>query len=221
MRRFLLVLAIIFLAATFGRGVSAQAQGGTYGTYIVQPGDTLFSIADRFNISISELATINGVYDVNVVYAGQVLRLPPPISGNVTLPAPNPGPVIVLPTPVVVNPGTTTTYTAYVVRTGDSLDKIATLYRTTVAAILGANSIPNPDILYVGQLLVIPQTRSVVSDPVVVRPRQGYGKVYIVQPGDNLFAIAALFKRDIYAIARANRLLNLNAIYAGQALIIP
>jgi LysM repeat protein len=42
-----------------------------------------------------------------------------------------------------------------------------------------------------------------------------------VQPGDNLFSIAARFGRDVYNIARANRLLNLNAIYIGQPLVIP
>jgi len=36
-----------------------------------------------------------------------------------------------------------------------------------------------------------------------------------------LFGIAARYRRDVYAIAKANGLLNLNYIYVGQALIIP
>jgi len=217
MRRFILLVTILLLVA-MAAPLSARAQGSTYGTYIVQPGDTLFSIASRFNVSVSELATINGFYDVNIVYVGQVLRLPAPLSGTVVQPAPITGPIIVLPTPVY-STGVTTTYTAYVVRVGDNLERIATLYRTTVGAILAANSIANSNLLYVGQVLVIPQIRAVVSTTTTVRVSGS--RVYIVQPGDNLFGIAARFGRDIYSIARANRLLNLNAIYIGQALIIP
>ncbi|NOG49513.1 MAG: LysM peptidoglycan-binding domain-containing protein [Chloroflexi bacterium] len=44
---------------------------------------------------------------------------------------------------------------------------------------------------------------------------------YYVQPGDTLFRIGARFGVNIYRIAEANRLLNLNLIYAGVPLYIP
>jgi 2',3'-cyclic-nucleotide 2'-phosphodiesterase/3'-nucleotidase len=49
----------------------------------------------------------------------------------------------------------------------------------------------------------------------------GARRVYIVQPGDNLFSIGARFGRDAWAIARLNGILNLNSIYIGQPLAIP
>jgi LysM repeat protein len=55
-------------------------------TYVVQPGDTLFRIAVRFNTSVQALAQENGIADPTYIYAGQVLHIP---AGGV--PAPNPG----------------------------------------------------------------------------------------------------------------------------------
>src|SRR3954447_26722824 len=76
MRKFPLFVAVVIIIASFAFGnvAPAHAQGG--GTYVVQPGDTLFSVAARFNVSVSDLATINKIYDVNAVYVGQVLWLP-------------------------------------------------------------------------------------------------------------------------------------------------
>ncbi|WP_397536712.1 glycosyl hydrolase family 18 protein [Rummeliibacillus pycnus] len=46
----------------------------------------------------------------------------------------------------------------YVVKQGDSLNKIARENHTTVATIVALNEIPNPDVLVVGQTLVLPET---------------------------------------------------------------
>ncbi len=48
--------------------------GGT--TYVVQPGDNLFRIALRYNMSYLRLAEYNGIANPSNVYAGQVLRIP-------------------------------------------------------------------------------------------------------------------------------------------------
>lgn len=45
-------------------------------TYIVQTGDTLFQIAERFGVSVVELAAVNHIIDYLAVYAGQVLTIP-------------------------------------------------------------------------------------------------------------------------------------------------
>ena len=46
-------------------------------TYVVQPGDNLFRIALRYNLSYLYLAQYNGIGNPSYIYAGQVLRIPP------------------------------------------------------------------------------------------------------------------------------------------------
>ncbi len=220
MRRFLLTSLVIAVVLAAFAVTPVNAQGG--GVYVVQPGDTLFSIADRFNVSVSDLATINGMYDVNAVFVGQTLRLPAMLSGSVPTTQPVSQPQV---QPVVsYAPGTTvttvTSYTAYVVRSGDTLSAIAARFSTTPQAILSANAISNPNLVFVGQYLVIPKTKTTIVPAPRTTPVTR-GRVYVVRPGDNLFSIAALYRRNAWDIARANGILDLNSIFVGQALVIP
>src|SRR5258707_4713895 len=194
MRKLPLFIAVLALIAIFAFNIgpaTAQAQGRIY---VVQAGDTLFAVAARFNVSISELATINRVYDVNLLFVGQVLNLPAPLPNGVIqrLPVPGGSPIVItnnsggfgvggpninntqiFTPPVVTFPsGTTvttvTTYTAYTVRQGDFLASIAQRFNTTPQAIMSANAINDPNLLFVGQLLSIPSTLTTrVSQPCV------------------------------------------------------
>ncbi len=60
-----------------GSGQPAQPGGGSGSTYVVQPGDNLFRIALRFNMSYLALAQYNGITNPAHIYVGQVLRIPP------------------------------------------------------------------------------------------------------------------------------------------------
>ena len=247
------VVILLVIAGSLGQAAHAGPLQATPNTgpvtspsgrfYVVQVGDTLFNIAARYNVSISQLATINRIYDVNNVYVGEVLALPNPLPAGAVQNLP--GTVQQVPTaipvttissgsttiytpPVVTYPvGTTittvTSYTSYVVQPGDFLSSIAARFNTTPAAILSANAISDPNLLYVGQLLTIPRvtTTSVVQPARQVVVPAASGRVYIVQPGDNLFSIGARTGRNAYAIAQANGLLDLNAIYVGEPLVLP
>src|SRR5262245_5799354 len=105
-------------------------------TYVVQTGDTLFGIAARFNVSLSELATIKKIYDVKAIYVGQVLILPNPLpagfqSGNASTGSQADGSGSQFGTGGATGGGGTSSgsvspsgFVSYVVRPGDTLSAI-------------------------------------------------------------------------------------------------
>lgn len=97
------------------------------------------------------------------------------------------------------------------VQPGDTLNEIAGVCNTTVEAILEANSdISNRNVIYVGQVLNMPE------------PEETDATTYVVQRGDKLFEIANQFGTTIFAIMAANPdIVSPSLIYAGQRLIIP
>jgi LysM repeat protein len=111
-------------------------------------------------------------------------------------------------------PGTPGAPIVHVVQRGENLFRIALRYNTTVDAIAAANGIRNPQLIYVGQKLTIPQGGGTT-------PPSGGGQTHVVQPGENLFRIALRYGTTPQAIAAANNLPNVHLIYAGQVLRIP
>lgn len=112
----------------------------TPGTYTVQAGDTLGLIAQRFGLSIQELAQANNISNVNVLSVGQVLNIPgegdePPPAD----PDPDPGQEQI-----------------YIVQRGDNLFRIALRYGLTVNELASYNNITDPTRIDVGQQLRIP-----------------------------------------------------------------
>lgn len=177
-------------------------------SYVVQPGDTLYSIAQKYDITTTALAAYNNITNPNLLYAGTTILIPP-ASGT-------PGGS----TGGTGNPPSSTTI-RYIVKAGDTLSAIAVRYNTTVQAIRNANGLTS-NVIYPNQGLWI--TPGVYVPPVVsppAPPTAPSGQYYWVQQGDNLFAIGLRFGVNIYRIAEANGILNLNRIYAGVPLLIP
>ena len=113
--------------------------GGT--TYLVQPGDTLFRIATRFNTTVMAIAQANGILNVNLIRSGQQLTIPG--TGETAMPP--------APTEEPADEPTT-----YVVQRGDNLYRISLRFGVTMLAIGEANGILNANRIYAGQVLIIP-----------------------------------------------------------------
>ena len=102
-------------------------------SYTVKSGDTLYSIASRNDVSVTELKKANGIpTSSNVIRVGQVLEIPG--KGTASPPASS---------------------TMYTVKSGDTLYSIAGRYNTTVQKIAADNNISNTGIISVGQRLKI------------------------------------------------------------------
>nr|MBC7245853.1 LysM peptidoglycan-binding domain-containing protein [Chloroflexota bacterium] len=110
------------------------------------------------------------------------------------LPAPPPGP------------------TMYVVQPGDNLYRISLKFHVPIEAIIAVNRIVNPWYIRAGQILIIPTG----APPVPPATR-----TYIVQRGDTVWSIAAMFRVTPWAIISLNNLANPNLIFVGQPLLIP
>lgn len=105
--------------------------------YIVSKGDTLTSLAKRFNTSANELYELNkaDIANRNLIYEGQRLIIP---TASTTDPSPG---------------------QSYTIRRGDTLRKIAARFGTTVDVLLKLNpSITDPNKIITGQKLVLPST---------------------------------------------------------------
>jgi LysM repeat protein len=130
-RRWLKVVVAVLLVMGVVTAVYAS-------TYQVKQGDTLYALSKQFKVTVGAIVTANNIANPNLIYAGQTLEIP---DGNTNPPPNNPPPT---------NPGT------YTVRAGDTLFRIALRFGTTVSAIVQANNIFNPSLIYVGQVLIIP-----------------------------------------------------------------
>jgi LysM repeat protein len=202
--------------------LSAPAASAS-GTYTVQWGDWMRKIAEKNGVTVEALVAANPGINPNLIYPGQVLKIPVP-GGSVS--TPSSGAV----TPVVPS-GEPTTYT---VQQGEWFYQIARKFGVSVAQLQAANPGVNPNFLYPGQVLNVPgggaagptaipsgATTPTPSGAPTPTPGAGGSQTYAVQSGDTLYAIAVRFHTTTYAIQIANHLPNANAIYPGMVLIIP
>lgn len=197
--------------------------------YIVQKGDTLYGIANKFNTTVDNLKSINNL-TTDSLSIGQVLKLPSTTAStntyivkagdtlygiankynttvdtlkslnNLTSNTLSIGQVLKLP-----SSGTTSTDT-YTVKSGDTLYAIANKYNTTVDALKSLNNLTS-NTLSIGQTLKIPSNS---SDNVV----------YTVKSGDTLYGIAEEFGTTVSAITKLNNL-STTTLSIGQKLLLP
>lgn len=208
-------------------------------TYIVKSGDSLYSIAKKFNISVNELKNANNLTS-NLINVGQTLKIPQKESNELK-----------------------PEYIIYTVQSGDNLYSIANKYQTTVNEIKNVNNLTS-NLLQIGQELLIPSTNfSDVSDTTnkitytvksgdslysiarkynttvneliklnnlsnnilqigqtLLIPNNNDYITYIVKSGDSLYSIANKYGVTVSDIKTANNLTS-NLLSINQELIIP
>lgn len=167
--------------------------------YTVQRGDTLGRIAVKYGTTVQEIAQMNGIQNVNLIFPGQILRIN--TNSNVHGSEAN----------------STGAKTYYTIRRGDSLWSIARRYGTTVQNIVSWNNIQNVNLIYPGQRLILYGNYTSTNNSSNSNNNTVY---YTVQRGDTLWRIARRYRTTVRRIASINGITNPNLIYSGQILKI-
>ncbi|WP_100332388.1 peptidoglycan endopeptidase [Bacillus xiapuensis] len=175
------------------------ASASAAGVYTVRSGDTLFSIAKRHRMSVSQLQALNHLNNYNI-YPGQKLK----VRGTAA--------VKQSPSRAAVSAKT------YVVQSGDSLSAIARAYHTTVTQLQKLNGL-NSHFIYAGQKLKVSGKPSPVTPPAAKRSpvRPAPSAAYMVKGGDSLSKIASLHRLSVAKLKQLNGLTS-DLIFPGQKL---
>ncbi|MCC6169060.1 MAG: LysM peptidoglycan-binding domain-containing protein [Caldilineaceae bacterium] len=172
--------------------------------YTIQPGDTLSAIALNFGVDTIQIIEANNLLNSDNLVVGSTIIIPgaqpePGAAGEETAETAAEG------TPASV---------IHVVQAGQGLFDIADIYGVSADELASVNNISNPNMLRVGQELIIPG----------VTARQAAaarGNIHVVKSGESLMGIALDYGVTVEEILAANEINNPDAIYEGQELIIP
>ncbi|MCE2470419.1 MAG: LysM peptidoglycan-binding domain-containing protein [Anaerolineae bacterium] len=204
-------------------------------THVVVEGDTVSELALQYDSTRDAINRANGLNEANLIYIGQRLIIPinlPAESGGGELSLPTLTPTVTstfTPTPTPTpTPSPTATPITYQILPGDTLERIAQRYGTTVDLLAQQNNIVNVHQIDVGQILVIPTaipppataTPVPTVAPVTISTADAY-TIYVVQAGDTLSQIAVDHNTTVAAIAQLNGITNPRTIFIGQRLRIP
>ena len=207
-------------------------------TYVVQKGDSLYSIADKLGTTVTELKKENNLTS-NTLQIGQVLRIPTKEiyeeeenayvvkkgdtlygiaqANNTTVDEikkfNNLTSNILSTGQLLKIPSALLPEATYTVKKGDSLYSIANKYNTTVDELKRINNLTS-NTLSIGQLLKLP------SDKASDEEKEENTITYTVQKGDSLYSIAKKYNTTIDAIKNLNNLTT-NILSIGQVLLIP
>ena len=205
------------------------------GTYTVKKGDSLWSIAKKYNITVEELKAANNLTS-NLLNVGQTLKIPiiEQVPENYIVYTVSKGDTLykianeygisvdklieynnlastnlsVGQRILIPTELDTSLYDTYVVQPGDSLYRIAIKYNTNVENLMSINNLSS-NLLNIGQNLLVPKIESI---------QEAFD--YVVKVGDSLYSIANKYNTTVDEIKSINNLTN-NVLNVGQTLKIP
>lgn len=170
-------------------------------TIKVKSGDSLLSIASKYNMSLKEIAELNKIRKPYNIYVGQKIKV---YSNNIKTDTKK------------------VEYKIVTVKKGDNLLKIALKNNSTLREIATINDIKPPYKVYVGQKIKVPfnETLKIENNNNFDNKKEKTKNYYIVKKGDNLYSISKNNKVSVNKIIKNNNLKKPYNIYVGQKLYL-
>ncbi|WP_252312840.1 LysM peptidoglycan-binding domain-containing protein [Sinobaca sp. H24] len=169
--------------------------------YRVQPGDTLYSIANKHKVTVEQLQSVNELHSY-MIRSGQTLLVPIEAANNENANQGRGVPLDQFQTSKAA-PGT------YKVKAGDTMYRIARAHHMTVPALQQLNK-KKSTAIYIGETLKI--KASTTSETAKAS--------YKVQPGDTMYSLASRFGTTVHSLKQLNNK-NSAGLRAGESLKIP
>lgn len=221
-----LLTSLLFFSISAVYSQSPVETSNSVSIHVVQRGETLFIIAQRYGVTMADLASANGISNINNIPVGARLIIPS------------------------VEQTVEETIESHRVQPGETLRSIADLYGTTVDTLMSINDLSNPDVIYPGQIIQLiesseativvasaneatttplpsPEPTDVINAVTDVTHTDGVSILapepifHTIRSGETLYRIAIQYGLTINDLVEANSIVNPTRIYAGQRLIIP
>lgn len=235
-RRLLVLLSLAVAVGIGGLWIHAPlGERARADTYTIEEGDTLWDIANRLQVGLSVLLALNSdIASPNSIRVGQSIRVP----DNVAVQQPTtPSPSTSTPgSDSETNQGSAGLTFVYIVRAEDTLWEIADSHGTNISTILSLNPGLNPNLLFVGDELVVQggSGLSTTTGPGQPQPSLNAGITtpapttsptqlieYVVESGDGLWSIANNAGISIETLKKHNPQIESDLIHPGQIVFVP
>lgn len=191
-----------------------------YNMHIVNKGETLWSIAQKYNLSVDLIITTNNIANSELISVGQEMKIPSRKNAVTVVETNIVNQTVIDKKSTDINNNISQPENAepivYTVKAGDNLWNISRKYGVSVEVITDVNNLRNKDLLTPGQKLEISAIGGGVSisnqkqEPTIV--------TYTVVKGDNLWSISQRFDVKMTSIISVNNLKEISRLSIGQKL---
>jgi len=211
-----MVLLALLLLFIFSIPFHSLAHNNEFISYKVTKGDSLWSISQKYNVSLDLILSYNNIKEKDILSLGQIIKIP-----QDNLPAAD--------------------YNMHIVKKGETLWSIAQEYNLSVDLILATNNLTNSELISIGQEMKIPSHKNAVAETNIVNQavqavidkknnnmnnnisqlENAEPIVYTVKAGDSLWNISRKYGVSVEAIIEVNNLRDKDLLSLSQKLEIP
>ncbi len=165
--------------------------------YTVKNGDTLTSIARKHKVSTNAIINENQLEAKEYLYVGQVLKIPSKNTGKQIAPE-----------------------SKHKVAPGETIGAIALRYNVTQENIMRLNRLESIDTIYIGQVIMIPQTQNKTKPSSIKKEVTGNPRLHVIRQGETLSSVALNYRVSLAKLIEINEIENPNQVNVGDRILL-